>query len=239
MTKVDALVALLKDNGGAASWQYIYGNIEKYYPVAKVSREWKAGLRGVLYREIKNSRNFKRVGFGVYALQEYQEEKAIEDIKKDSVRMHSYIEGLLVELGNYEKFGTYCADPTATFQANVFINQIATIRDFPEFTYPEINRIARRIDVIWFTSQGYQFPKKAIEVVDSVGTLGESLNRMYQLKDFQTDFLVVSPAKYLDRINDTLQREPYSIYKNRFQVKHYDDIVNYYKSRLEVEKLKF
>lgn len=239
MTKVNALIALLKDNGGAASWQYIYDNIEKYYPAAKSSREWEAGLRGVLYREVKNNRNFKRVGFGIYALHEYQEEKVIEDIKKDNVQMHSYIEGLLVELGNYERFDTYCADPTATFQANVFINQIATIRNFPEFTYSEINRVAKRIDVIWFTKQGYKFPKKAIEVVDSIGTLGESLSRMYQLKEFQTDFLVVSPMKFLDKISDTLRREPYSIHKERFSVRHYDDIISYYKSTLEIEKLKF
>jgi len=239
MTKVDALKTLIKDNGGAASWQYIYDNIERYYPAAKASSEWEAGLRGVLYREIKNNRNFKRVGFGVYALHEYQEEKAVESIQKDAVRMHSYIEGLLVELGNYEKFDTHCADPTATFQANISINQLATIREFPEFTYPEISRVAKRIDVIWFTKQGYKFPKKVIEVVDSIGTLGESLNRMYQLKEFRTDFLVVSPVKFLDKINDTLGREPYSIHKDQFSVKPYDDIINYYKSRLEIEKLKF
>jgi len=237
MTKVDALIALIKDNGGVASWQYIYDNIEKYYPAAKASRTWKSGLRGVLYREIRNNRNFKCVGFGVYALNEYEEEKAFEDIRKNNVRMHSYIEGLLVELGNYEKFDTYCADPTAKFQANVFINQIATILDFPEFTYPEINYIAKRIDVIWFTKTGHKFPKKAIEVVDGVGTLEEALSRMYQLKEFQTDFLVVSPLRLLNKINDKLKREPYSIYKERFSVKCYDDIINYYKNRLEIEKL--
>lgn len=107
---------LIQDNGGAASWQYIYDNIERYYPAAKASNEWEAGLRGVLYREIKNNRNFKRVGFGVYALHEYQEEKAVENIQKNRVRMHSYIEGLLVELGNYEKFNTHCADRRQFFK---------------------------------------------------------------------------------------------------------------------------
>lgn len=52
MTKVDAIKKLLKDNGGIATWAIIYNEIEKYYPRAKVSREWQAGIRGVLYREI-------------------------------------------------------------------------------------------------------------------------------------------------------------------------------------------
>lgn len=41
MTKVDALIALIKDNGGVASWQYVYNNIERYYPAAKASENGK------------------------------------------------------------------------------------------------------------------------------------------------------------------------------------------------------
>ncbi|MBI4653118.1 hypothetical protein HY750_02590 [Candidatus Kuenenbacteria bacterium] len=100
MTKVEAIKRLMQDNGGLASWKYIYDNIERYYPAAKSSSEWEAGIRGVLYREIKNKQNFKRVGFGIFALEEYQEEKQIKEIRKDRVRMHSYMEGIMVELGN-------------------------------------------------------------------------------------------------------------------------------------------
>ena len=153
--------------------------------------------------------------------------------------MHSYMEGIMVELGNYEKHITYCADPTANFQQNVFINQLTTLGEFPNFTYPEINAVAKRIDVLWFSSKGYQFPKRAIEVVDSIGTLGESLSRMYQLKEFQTDFYVLTPDKHMEKIQNTLSREPYSIQRNRFIVKTYNEAIDYYKKRLELEKLKF
>ncbi len=239
MTKVEAIKKLMQDNGGLASWKYIYDNIEKYYPAAKTSPEWEAGVRGVLYREIKNKQNFKSVSFGVFALNEYQEEKEIEEISKDRIRMHSYMEGIMVELGNYEKFITYCADPTAAFQSNVFINQLMTMDNFPNFTYPEINSIAKRIDVLWFSGKGYKFPKRAIEIVDSIGTLGESLSRMYQLKEFQTDFYVLAPNKQVEKIQNTLSREPYSISRDRFIVKTYNEVIDYYKKRLELEKLKF
>ncbi len=238
MTKVQALIKLIKDNGGAASWQYIYDNIEKYYPAAKASKDWEAGLRGVLYREIKNNRSFKRIGFGVYALLDYQEENTTKEIQKDKVRVHSYIEGLLVELGNYEKFDTYCADPNATFKANVSIGQLTTVREFPEFTYPEIISVAKRIDVIWFNRKGYKFPRKVFEVVESIGTIGESLNRIYQLKEFQAELFVITQAKYQNKIINILKREPYFIYSNLFKVKSYDEIINYYQKRLELEKLK-
>ena len=67
-TKVQALVWLLRENGGSADWEYIYANIERYYPHAKVSKEWKAGLRGVLYRQIRKKRTFEKTGPACYGL---------------------------------------------------------------------------------------------------------------------------------------------------------------------------
>lgn len=238
-TKVEALKELMGRNGGIASWNFIYDNIEKFYPAAKSSEQWKAGLRGVLYREIRNNKHFKRIGLGVYALLEYEEEK-IENIEKDKVRMHSYIEGLLVELGNYEKFDTYCADPTALFQPNVPIAQLTTVQEFPEFTYRDIGKIAKRIDVIWFSKkENYKFPKRAIEVVDSIGTLENSLSRIYQLNEFQSEFWIVSPENYTDRINKALKRDPYSNLPKRFKVKNYKEVVKYHANMLERETVKF
>jgi hypothetical protein len=239
MTKVEAIKELMHSNGGMASWKYIYDNIESYYPSIKTGSEWAAALRGVLYREIKNNQNFKKIGFGVFALKEYQEEKHIAEIKKDTIRMHSYIEGIMIELGNYEEYATYCADPRAIFQEKVTLNQLTTINEFPNFTYSEIVEIAKRIDVIWFSRNGYRFPKRVIEIVDSIGTLADSLSRLYQLKDFQTDFYILAPEKHINKIERTLNREPYMINRDRFIVKRYDDAILYYNNRLELERTKF
>lgn len=239
ITKVKALAQLMGDNGGAASWKYIYDNIENYYPNIKAPKAWEAALRGVLYCELKNRRNFKRIGIGVYALIDYREDEIIADIKRDDVRMHSYIEGLLVELGNHERYDTYSADKRAVFQANVRIGQLTTMDDLPEFTYPEITEIAKRIDVLWFNKRGYKFPQRAIEVVHSIGTLEQSLGRMYQLKEFRADFLVVSPRKFVNRIDRKLQQEPYSIHSGRFNVRHYEDIISYHRNMLEVTRHRF
>ncbi len=77
MTKVEAILCVLKDNGGIATWEIIYNEIEKYYPTAKASGEWQAGIRGVLYREIRNHRNFKKIDDGTYALANYDENKLV------------------------------------------------------------------------------------------------------------------------------------------------------------------
>jgi len=48
MTKVEAIKKVMEDNNGTASWDILYNNIEKYYPVVKTSFEWEAGIRGGL-----------------------------------------------------------------------------------------------------------------------------------------------------------------------------------------------
>ena len=56
-TKIEAMHRLLQDHDGVASWEVIYDTIESYYPEAKRSYDWKAGLRGVLYRDMDKNPN--------------------------------------------------------------------------------------------------------------------------------------------------------------------------------------
>ena len=108
MTKVEAIAKVMEDNGGTASLSVIYDNITKYYPTAKDSNEWEAGLRGVLYREIRNNRRFKKIGLSIYALSDYKEEQKPNE--SDTIRMHSYIEGICLELGNFNDYLTQVSE---------------------------------------------------------------------------------------------------------------------------------
>jgi len=236
MTKVDAIKRVMQDNGGTATWDIIYDNIEKYYPSAKTSREWKAGIRGVLYRELKDNRNFKKIGLGIFALADYKEKR--EKIsEKNVVRMHSFIEGICIELGNFDNYDTFTADPTANFKDNIYLSNLSSIKVLPDFTYPEIVSACRRIDVLWLNKKGYKFPKRAFEVVHSIGTLGEALNRTFQLKEFNLDFYIVGRREHRQRFNDQLTREPYVEFKQRYVYKDYNEIIQFYNKRFELEKI--
>jgi len=136
VTKVEAIKKVLEEFNGVATWKQIYDNIEKYYPAAKASIAWQEGLRGVLYREIKDNRNFKRAGLGIFALKDYKEEPTPKVTEKQKI--HPFIEGICLELGNFKKFLTYTPDKTAIFKDKIFLNQIETLKQIPKFTYPEI-----------------------------------------------------------------------------------------------------
>ncbi len=205
---------------------YIYENIEKYYPSAKSSNDWEAGIRGVLYREIRNNRRFKKIGLSIYALSEYEEESAPK--KNDSIRMHSYIEGICLELGTFKKFHTYTADPSALYRDNIQLRNFVTLNEFPQFSYDEILQETKRIDVIWFNKNGLLFPQKVFEVVDSISTLDGAFNRSLQLCNFKTEFYIVAPEKHREKFERTIHLERYNQYIERFQFINYDDILSLY-----------
>lgn len=234
MTKVEAIAKLMEDNGGVANLKYIYDNITKYYPSAKQSEEWRAGLRGVLYRELKKQRIFKKVGLSIYALSDYV---PIAPPKNDKVRMHSYIEGICLELGNFQKYHTYTADPSAVYRDNLRLSDFASMQTLPNFSYDAILHEVKRIDVIWFNKKGFAFPKKVFEVVDSVGTLTGAFNRSLQLQNFMTEFNIVAPEKHHDKYLQTIELEIYQSQKGRFNFINYDDIMEWYDSSLRKSKV--
>lgn len=223
------------DNGGAASLDIIYNNICKYYPTAKDSKEWEAGIRGVLYREIRNNKRFKKIGLSIYAISDYQEEQKPK--QSDKIRMHSYIEGICLELGNFNDYLTYTADPSATYRDNLRLCDFATIHEMPYFSYKGIINEAKRIDVIWFNKKGYAFPKRVFEVVDSIGTLNGAFNRSLQLKNFITDFVIVAPEKHHEKFNQTIDMEIYLPQKERFSFVNYDDIMELYETTARKNKI--
>lgn len=234
MTKIDAIIKLLEDNGGVADWKTIYDNIEKYYPAAKQSREWQAGLRGVLLRELARGRTFKRIGVSVYALENYRE---VKPDTRDQLRMHSFIEGICLELGNFKEYATYTADPSAIFRDGIKLENLTTLKKMPAFTYPEIVTQVRNIDVVWFNVGEFKFPRRVFEVVDSAGTLIDAFNRSLQLLEFRTEYFIVAPQKHKERYDKKIRLAPYSEKQDKFKFINYEDIIRLYENTVKTEKL--
>ncbi len=228
MTKIEAIKKVMEDNNGIASWAIIYKEIEKYYPNIKASQEWEAGIRGVLYRELKQGKMFKKVGLSLFALQDYQEE-TFEEIKEKPIRMHSFMEGICIEIGNFLKLDTYTADPSATYN-NVVLSDMTTMYSVPNFTYSEIVDTVKRIDVLWFNQKGFKFPKRAIEIVDSIGTLEPALKRTLQLLEFNLTSFILVDNKNIKKVNKELNKEPYRRIREKYIIKSYDEILSIYRN---------
>lgn len=147
--------------------------------------------------------------------------------------MHSYIEGIFLETGKFKKLETYTPGKNAIFTGNISLGQLSTLSEIPHFTYPEILTIVKRIDVLWFSNEQFKFPLYAFEVVDTLNTLTEALNRCLQLWNFQTNFMIIGPRNYQSRFIEKINKLTYSKFKSRFKYRDYDEVKRFYKSSIE------
>ncbi len=99
MTKVDAIERLMIDYNGVITLELIYNEIEKYYPNAKQSKDWQAGLRGVLYREL--GKRFKRVDVSTYSLISYDEINLLPEDCRDRVTEKEIMAKVRVQQGKF------------------------------------------------------------------------------------------------------------------------------------------
>jgi len=235
---VAAIKKVMEDSNGVASLQMLYENIGKYrdYSHYKNDSDWQAALRGHLYREIKNNRNFRRIGLAIYALQDYREEAKPK--KEEKERMHSYMQGICLELGNFEGYDTYTADPSSVFRENILLGDLATLKEIPPFTYEKILEDCKRIDALWFNKKGFAFPKRAFEVVHSVGTLTEAFTRMFQIREFMVNFFIIGSQEIRRRFDVKSGRDPYSAVKEQYHFLNYDQIIEFYDVAVKHGQLK-
>ena len=227
---MESLEHFIRDNGGSASWQTIYERIEHYYPAAKCSQQWEAGLRGVLYRELYQGKRFKRIGAGIYSLEDYEPQSVPS---ANSLRMHSFIEGICVELGNIRGYQTFTADPSVKYRDNVYLKEIVTMEHIPPFSYQAILDKVKLIDVLWFDKSQTPFPKYAFEVVDSIGTLDGAFKRCLQLANFRTQCFIIAPEKHHKKYEETLTLNLYQGIGDYVSFKSYDNICATHKTLVE------
>ncbi len=68
MTKIEAIIKVLRANNGKATLDDIYAQITMYYPNAKRSETWQEGIRGVLYRDMRKNNRIERIDEATYML---------------------------------------------------------------------------------------------------------------------------------------------------------------------------
>ena len=230
----DLIERLITENGGLASLSFLYRSAHKYkkLPVG----DWQKTLRGVLYREVKRGR-FIKVGLGVYALPTF----AVENSAYSSATgqgepiwfitqakdPHSTIEGMLIELGNFYDFLTYTSNKNKMFDGKS-LNSIEALHEIPHFTYEELIRTVKMMDVIWFSKKTrHAFPKYIYEVEHSTD-FSSSMLKMFQLKDFDTKFILTSWESRKEIFNQRMSQEPFTQLKSKFVFRSFELIAQLY-----------
>lgn len=191
MNQREAVIKVMKENGGYSTLSFLYQNALQY-------SRWKTKTPYASIRRIVQDQNyFFKIRPGLWALNAYKNEvleKFSIDTKSDKNQNyefdHSYFQGLLIEIGNIRGFETYipAQDKNKKYLEKP-LKEIAKTTKLPEFTYDEILNYCKTVDVIWFNER--KLPTSLFEV-EHTTNISNSLLKFLELQDFNAAFEIVS-----------------------------------------------
>lgn len=223
LTWKDVVQKALSDIGKPATLVEIYQQIKGHWK-CETNPTWRDTVR----RTLQQYSTFKHVERGIWGL---KSEKEILKFDKAKLK-HSEVEGLLLELGKLYGHETFTPDRSSRFR-NDKLGGFASLNELPKFTYDNILKDVKQIDVLWFLGDTNNlFPTHAFEV-EHTTKISRGLLRLYQLyqtRRSDTNLYIVAPEIELSKFDTEINKYPYKPIKDAF-------IFKTYKSLLELHNL--
>ncbi len=191
---------------------------------------WKTKTpEATIRRIVQDSQYVFRIQPGLWALEDCREQvlkkfKIKEgDRHSEEIFSHGYYQGLLVEIGKYKNRRTYipAQDKNRMFLGK-HLGEIADTYELPLFTYDNLLRKARTVDVIWFNER--EMPSDFYEV-EHTTDMKNSLSKFYELQDFFSKFYIVADVCRKEEFYDKITVSMFKSIKSRVQFLDYGRVV--------------
>lgn len=228
------VIDAMRANGGYATLQQL--NMLVDFSTWKTKTP-EASIR----RIVQENDEFFRIQPGLWALREYENEvnKKFNIIKSNvesvSQFTHSYFQGIIVEIGNIKKLGTYVPpqDKNKLFLEKK-LSDIITVHDIYKFTYDDIIRNAKTVDAIWFNER--KMPCAFYEV-EHTTNIKNSLNKFFELQDFRAKFYIVADKARKRQFEDVIGASIYNPIRKMVGFVSYDDLVKQYSNESKIKRV--
>ncbi len=224
MTQNERVIDALRKNGGYATLKRLYETVD--------FTGWKTKTpENTVRRIVQDDPNIFKIRPGLWALEESREVvlrrfKLTEEKHSQEVFTHGYYQGMLVEIGKMSDYTTYVpAQDKNRIYIDKTLGSITDTTTIPNFTYPEILRRARTVDVIWFNER--MMPNSLFEV-EHTTDIKNSLEKFYELQDFNTKFVIVADNSRKMQFEDIIQRSIFKPIRQRVKFYSYDSVVTQY-----------
>ncbi|MBR6930739.1 MAG: hypothetical protein IKH61_11030 [Bacteroidales bacterium] len=203
---------------------------------------WKTKTpEATIRRIVQDSDEIFRIQPGLWALEEMRSEILAKfnlkpgNQKSEEVFSHGYYQGLLVEIGKFQNQKTYIP---AQDKGRLFIGQplgsITDTTELPDFTYDELKRKARTIDVIWFNER--KMPSAFYEV-EHTTDIKNSLSKYYELQDFHAKFYIVADEIRKREFEDKLHVSMFESIQNRVLFLDYQRVATMYEGLTKIKNV--
>ncbi|MBR5352714.1 MAG: hypothetical protein IK126_03295 [Bacteroidales bacterium] len=203
---------------------------------------WKTKTpEATIRRIVQDSKSFFRIQPGLWALEESKEEVLKKfnlkpgNQKSEELFSHGYYQGLLIEIGKYRKQKTYipAQDKNRNFIGQPLLNIVDTI-ELPDFTYEELKRKARTVDVVWFNER--KMPSAFYEV-EHTTDIKNSLSKFYELQDFNAGFFIVADSSRKKEFEDKIHVSMFDSIQSRVSFLDYQRVAIMYESLSRIKSI--
>ncbi|HST52177.1 MAG TPA: hypothetical protein VLJ61_09220 [Pyrinomonadaceae bacterium] len=194
MRQYEAVIQAMRENGGYATLGQLYRTATKIEGCRWGTKTPFASIRRIVQ---VYPNHFFRIRPGLWALAS-ERDAVLSKLKLDEkanarnpeVFNHSYYQGLLIEIGNLTNHETFVPhqDKNKPFLERR-LSEVATLKEFYNFTYDSLLRRARTVDVSWFNNR--KFPEAFFEVEHSTD-IQNSLLKFVEFQDFKIRFYIVA-----------------------------------------------
>lgn len=224
----------------ALSRQGNVATLSQLYYATDIS-SWKTKTPFASIRRIlQTNPEFFKIQPGLWGLSDYKKEILEKfSIKNNRISdnnefTHTYYQGIIAEIGNSRNFKTFvpAQDKNRLF-ANRKLSEVATT-DKCDFTYPEIVRFAKTVDVIWFNERN--LPNSFFEVEHSTD-FKNSINKFYELQDFRAKFWIAGKKERRRQFEDVINASIYYPIKKLVSFVDYENLVRQYEKEMSKDLL--
>ncbi len=186
---------------------------------------------------VQRDDNFVKLKPGLYGLKNYLDKlpdefnPKIEKTEEEENKItHSYVQGMLLEIGNINGYKTFSPDKGSRFVTKK-LDEVMTLSEVPNFTYDNIIQSTRFIDVIWFNNRN--FPHTVFEIENSTN-FRNSLVKFVELQDFTTKMILIAPKNQSKhhKYQQEIEKSAFSSIKSRVQFYDYDFVEKLYENQI-------
>jgi hypothetical protein len=235
MKQYEAVIKVMKENGGYATLSHLYENALKVPGVKWKAKDPYANIR----RIVQERPEIFKIKPGLWALVEYKDSlpsdiKALmePETEKGMRYGHYYYQGLIAEIGAFNDKYTFIPsqDRNRPYLGGK-LGDVATIPKIFDFGYPHIVKRASTVDVIWFNER--KMPHSFFEVEHSTD-FQNSLLKFFELQDYYANFYIVSDENRKREYEKKIRRDAFRPIQKRVKFVSYDHILKLY--RIEKER---
>ena len=235
MNQTQQVIETMKRLGGIATFGKLNSEID--------FSSWKTKTPEASVRRIvQDSSAFFKIKPGLWALNEFKEEilsrlKIDINDKNDNNNndfSHTYYQGLALEIGNLRNMNTYIPgqDKNKLF-IDKPLKEIASISEIYQFTYPEIVKHAKSVDVVWFNERN--MPCAFFEIEHSTD-IKNSLMKFFELQDFNAMFYIVANEYRHNKFIELMKLSIFKSIKERIMFRSYETLSDIHSKSYKIPK---